>query len=163
VSDADERPDAASPDVLTVVEAMSSLVRTVDGFRHRAATAARVGMTELRALGRLHVSGALSPKQLAEALDLTTGTVTALLDRLERADLVTRIPHPRDRRMLRIELTAEGRARYGSVLATWDRHILAAAQTLPPESVPVTIAFLRELEGNITGPAEGEHATAASA
>lgn len=145
-----------SPQLLEAVAAMSSLVRSADNFRHRAAEEARVGKTELRALGRIYVAGSLSPKQLAEALDLTTGTVTALLDRLERAELVTRIPHPQDRRMLRIELTPEGRERYGHVLGIWNRHILAAAATVPPETLAATVEFIRRLERSISGADELE-------
>ena len=138
------------PEIREAVEAVSSLVRSSDGFRHRAAAEAQVGLTELRALGRIMVAGSLSPKQLAEALDLTTGTVTALLDRLERAGLVARTPHPRDRRMLQISLTPLGRDRYSGVLAIWDRQVIAAAEAMPTETLLATVEFLRRLEGLIT-------------
>lgn len=61
----------------------------------------------LRALGG---SGQLSPSGLAERLGCTRATMTGLLDTLQRRDLVTRQPNPRDRRSFRIVLTAEGRA-----------------------------------------------------
>jgi DNA-binding MarR family transcriptional regulator len=122
----------------------------VDGFRHRAAADAELGQTELRALTRLNAAGSLSPKQLAVALDLTTGTVTALLDRLERAGLVVRSAHPRDRRMLQIALTPAGSERLGSVLANWDGYVIAATEAMPPESVLATVDFLRRLESLIT-------------
>ncbi len=51
----------------------------------------------------------LSPHQLGERLLVTRGTVTGLLDTLQRQGLVRRIPHPDDRRMLLIELTDTGR------------------------------------------------------
>jgi DNA-binding MarR family transcriptional regulator len=158
VDDQDDRfrrSDAARPEVREAVEAVSSLVRSSDGFRHRAAAEAQVGLTELRALGRIMVAGSLSPKQLAEALDLTTGTVTALLDRLERAGLVARSPHPRDRRMLQIELTPLGRDRYSGVLANWDRQVVMAAETMPRETLLATVEFLRRLEGLITSEQSG--------
>ncbi|WP_210507251.1 MarR family transcriptional regulator [Naasia sp. SYSU D00057] len=153
MNDQDDRLSAvaeARPEVRDAVEAVSSLVRSSDGFRHRAAEEAQVGLTELRALGRIMVAGSLSPKQLAEALDLTTGTVTALLDRLERAGLVARTPHPRDRRMLQISLTPLGHDRYSGVLANWDRQVIAAAEAMPPEALLATVKFLRRLEGLIT-------------
>jgi DNA-binding MarR family transcriptional regulator len=149
-------PAPARPEVRDAVNAISSLVQSTDGFRNRAAAQAQVGLTELRALNRINSAGSLSPKQLAEALDLTTGTVTALLDRLERADLVTRAPHPRDRRMLQIELTPAGRERVGGVLASWDGHVIAAAQSMPPESVLATVEFLRRLAGLMSDEPDAE-------
>ena len=166
MNDQDDRLSSATdarPEIRDAVEAVSSLVRSSDGFRHRAALEAQVGLTELRALGRIMVAGSLSPKQLAEALDLTTGTVTALLDRLERAGLVTRTPHPRDRRMLQIELTPLGRDRYSGVLAIWDRQVVAAAEAMPPEALLATVEFLRRLEGLITHEHSGWGAREASA
>src|SRR5205807_684549 len=53
--------------------------------------------------------GSLSPCDIGEQLSVTRGTVTGLLDSLERQKLVHRTPHPKDRRMLTIELTEEGR------------------------------------------------------
>jgi DNA-binding MarR family transcriptional regulator len=53
--------------------------------------------------------GSLSPCDIGEELSVTRGTVTGLLDSLERQRLVRRTPHPKDRRMLLIELTDEGR------------------------------------------------------
>lgn len=50
----------------------------------------------------------LSPCEIGERLFVTRGTVTGLLDSLERQRLVRRLPHPEDRRMLLIELTEEG-------------------------------------------------------
>jgi DNA-binding MarR family transcriptional regulator len=141
----DSAPVDGPPEVQEAVDAMSALIRSVDGFRHRAASGAHVGLTELRALGRINTAGRLSPKQLAQSLDLTTGTVTALLDRLERADLVTRIPHPHDRRMLLVELTPEGHVRLGAVLADWDGHVVAAADGMPPADLAATVRFLRRL------------------
>jgi DNA-binding MarR family transcriptional regulator len=52
----------------------------------------------------------LSPCDIGEELQVTRGTVTGLLDSLERQRLVRRLPHPEDRRMLLIELTEEGRS-----------------------------------------------------
>ncbi|MBA2427064.1 MAG: MarR family transcriptional regulator [Actinobacteria bacterium] len=49
----------------------------------------------------------LSPYEIGERRLVTRGTVTGLLDTLEKQGLVRRIPHPDDRRMLLIELTDE--------------------------------------------------------
>jgi DNA-binding MarR family transcriptional regulator len=57
----------------------------------------------------------LSPYEIGERRLVTRGTVTGLLDTLEKQGFVRRIPHPEDRRMLLIELAGEGRAILGQV------------------------------------------------
>jgi len=68
--------------------------------RYRAVLARRLGLgdTESAALAHLARSGPLTPRQLGRLLFLTSGGVTALLHRLERAGHVTREAHPTDRR-----------------------------------------------------------------
>ena len=51
----------------------------------------------------------LAPHQIGDRRLVTRGTVTGLLDTLEKQGLVKRTPHPDDRRMLLIELTGKGR------------------------------------------------------
>lgn len=51
-----------------------------------------------------------NPKDLARSSLITSGAMTARLDRLERARLITRAPDPGDRRGVLIRLTGEGEA-----------------------------------------------------
>jgi DNA-binding MarR family transcriptional regulator len=48
------------------------------------------------------------PKHLAEFALVTSGAMTARLDRLQRAGLIERHPDPHDRRALRVVLTTRG-------------------------------------------------------
>jgi DNA-binding MarR family transcriptional regulator len=47
----------------------------------------------------------LEPSVIAERLLITTGSVTSLLDNLEKRGLIRRLPHPQDRRKLLIDIT----------------------------------------------------------
>ena len=49
--------------------------------------------------------GRMTAGQLATAARLTTGAVTAVVDRLERVGLVRRVPDPGDRRRVLVEVT----------------------------------------------------------
>jgi DNA-binding MarR family transcriptional regulator len=51
----------------------------------------------------------LCPWEIGERLLVTRGTVTGLLDSLERLELIRRVPNPDDRRSLRIELTSKAK------------------------------------------------------
>jgi DNA-binding MarR family transcriptional regulator len=74
------------------------------------AVADRVGMnsTDLETLDFLVLNGPLSAGQLAELTGLTTGAITGLVDRLERAGMVRRVSDPADRRKVIVELISEG-------------------------------------------------------
>ena len=49
-----------------------------------------------------------NPSDLARSSLITTGAMTARLDRLERAGLIRRAPDPTDRRAVRVHLTDDG-------------------------------------------------------
>jgi len=52
----------------------------------------------------------LEPSVISERLLTTTGTMTSLLDTLERRDLIRRTPHPDDRRKLLVHVTPAAQA-----------------------------------------------------
>jgi len=68
-------------------------------FFHEA-VAVHVGMSaaEWKCFGLLDQHGAMAASRLAELSGFTTGAITGIVDRLERARLVRREPHPTDRR-----------------------------------------------------------------
>ena len=63
----------------------------------------------------------MSPTELSEILVRSSGGVTQILDRLERARLVARAPDPDDRRKVVVELTAEGLRTADDANATYAR------------------------------------------
>ncbi|MCQ1952109.1 MarR family transcriptional regulator [Arthrobacter sp. zg-Y238] len=56
-----------------------------------------------------------STGEVAEAVDASPAGLSGLLSRLEKAGLVTRAPDPADRRTIRVNLTADGKAALGVV------------------------------------------------
>ncbi|MER8490271.1 MarR family transcriptional regulator [Mesorhizobium australicum] len=76
---------------------------------------ARFGLQagEFDVLATLRRSGspyALTPTALYEATMVTSGAMTNRLDRLEKAGLILRAPHPNDRRGIVVRLTEQGLA-----------------------------------------------------
>ena len=71
------------------------------------AVADHVGMnrTDARCIDLIDQAGGMTAGELARAAGLTTGAVTAVVDRLEAAGLARRVPDPTDRRRVRIETT----------------------------------------------------------
>jgi DNA-binding MarR family transcriptional regulator len=64
-----------------------------------------VNRTDGRALDVIDQRGRLTAGELAGALRMSTGAVTTLVDRLERAGLARRVPDLSDRRRVWIEVT----------------------------------------------------------
>jgi DNA-binding MarR family transcriptional regulator len=115
-----------------LVERIQKLARYFE--RSLGETAREFGLTIqdwelLSSLRRVGPPYRLSPSRLASDLMLSSGAMTARLDRLERAGLVRRRPDPDDRRAIRVELTEKGRQTWGAavdVQAAKERHIAAA-------------------------------------
>src|SRR5579872_2319205 len=71
-------------------------------FNQQVAESLGVNATDLQCLNLLELQGALTPGELARCCGLTTGGVTVVLDRLEKAGYIKREPNPDDRRSLLI-------------------------------------------------------------
>jgi DNA-binding MarR family transcriptional regulator len=66
-----------------------------------------VNVTDMKCLDIMTLRGSVSPSELAEHTGRSTGATTAMLDRLEKAKLVERRPHPTDRRATLVVLSKE--------------------------------------------------------
>jgi len=74
----------------------------------------------------------LEPSVIAERLVVTTGSMTSLLDNLEKRDLVRRLPHPEDRRKVLIEITPDAQVIVDELLPALharERAVIGAALT----------------------------------
>jgi DNA-binding MarR family transcriptional regulator len=81
-------------------------------------------LRSLAALGREHE---MTAGQLARSADLNPATVTAMLDHLEAANIVTRHRSTEDRRVCNVSLTSEGwellERKLASWQALWEEHL----------------------------------------
>lgn len=73
--------------------------KVLAAYRHRTAVARRLDMSESEISALTHLAeGGMTPGELGRRLQLTSGGMTALLHRLDRAGHILRRPHPTDRR-----------------------------------------------------------------
>jgi DNA-binding MarR family transcriptional regulator len=98
-------------------------------------TAATYGLTigEWYLLGAIRRNGApyrVPAGKLAEQIGITAGALTGRLDRLERRDLLRRVPDPDDRRVTFIELTDEGYELWQSAVGVQARREQLVASAL---------------------------------
>jgi len=109
------------------------------------ARASGVTQSDFSALDILERAGQMTPGQLAERLSLTTGAVTALIDRLERAGWISRSPHPSDRRSQVLALTEEAQAIGEREMGPWAAEMQAAAKRLSAADREAAARFLDAL------------------
>jgi DNA-binding MarR family transcriptional regulator len=84
-------------------------------FDELAAERLGVNLTDLRCMDLIEQHGGLTAGELAEAAHLTTGAVTAVLDRLERAGYARRVRDKADRRRVRAHLTPKAERAAGAI------------------------------------------------
>lgn len=84
----------------------------------------------------------LTPAELAERTGVTRATITGLVDTLERAGLVTRTPHPEDRRMMSVGLTKRGEKLLARIMP---EHFRRMAWLMEPLSENERRVFVRLL------------------
>lgn len=91
-----------------VLQACRRLSAAVDLFDEACCQQLRLNRSDLRALNLLE-DGPVSMKTIADRLGLTPGSVTQLVDRLERQGWVERVPSPVDRRSTAVRLLTSAR------------------------------------------------------
>src|SRR5918992_5162163 len=79
----------------------------VDNFDQAVADHLGINRTDGRCIDLIDQAGGMTAGELAKAAGLTTGAVTAVVDRLEAAGVARRVADPEDRRRVRIEATAK--------------------------------------------------------
>ncbi|WP_426997150.1 MarR family winged helix-turn-helix transcriptional regulator [Pseudarthrobacter sp. N5] len=117
---------AAAADVRAVVKAMRRLDIGNGRLRVRLARELDVSVAELNALAFVRDGGHLTPKQLSRDLHITTGSVTSMIDKLERSGFLQRKPNPADRRSLLLQLTPAGDHAMSWVYDHFHRAVVAA-------------------------------------
>jgi DNA-binding MarR family transcriptional regulator len=108
---------------------------------------------ELLALAYLSVEGPLGPTELTHRLHMTTGAMTAMLDRLAGRDYVVREPHATDRRRIMVGLTKSGRDRIFTQVHGMANEVVAITEELPAEERSVIGRYLERVGAVISPPA----------
>jgi DNA-binding MarR family transcriptional regulator len=132
-------------------EGMERYQASVDDFDREVARLLGVNETDLRCLEILiqDVPEA-TPRVLADRLGLTTGSVTSMLDRLEKAGYLTRSPHPSDRRKLIVRATEAATQRtwelMGPLVAEGNQRLLRRYSAEQLDLITEFLASARDLQ-----------------
>jgi DNA-binding MarR family transcriptional regulator len=98
---------------------------------------------------------ALLQKQLADRARVEQPTMAALLARMERDGLITREPHPEDRRASRISLSAKAKARLPLATERLEEVVDQATAGFSQRERTTLIELLRRVVKNLDEAGEG--------
>ena len=114
---------------------------------HEHATSQRLGLgaTDVRFLTLLDLHGPLTPGRLSELTGLTTGSVTGVIDRLERAGFVGRERDGADRRKVRVVPAPNASERLAAERHDRSDLLDAALDRRDHTELEVIARFLREI------------------
>jgi DNA-binding MarR family transcriptional regulator len=146
-------PDPATSDDARVRQHVAALTREL--FRQATALAAAITeasglhQTDVAALRALDaaVSEPVTVSRLGSELGLSSGAVTALVDRLERHGMVQRTRDPTDRRRVHVTLTDKSRTLGMDLLEPIAQRSRRAIAALDADGLQSVEAFLATLVG----------------
>lgn len=152
------RPEASPEQALA---GMDQLIALSLVGQHDIAQRLGVNVTDLTCLGFVLAAGEdpISAGELAEQAGLTTGAVTGVLNRLERAGFAHRQADPEDRRRVRVVADAAAAATAASVYEPFYRRLNELFADYTPAEIAVLSdwftraaglmrAYLEELRGD---------------
>jgi DNA-binding MarR family transcriptional regulator len=135
---------APSPAPIELLQAMRQLYAAIDRFDAQAAAALGVDRSALRAINAME-RGAIGPGARGAELGLSSGSVTALLDRLERAGHVTRRLSRQDGRRRDADLTKAARGQADRIYARLGQAITGAVAELDEDRLRIIVQGLGAL------------------
>jgi DNA-binding MarR family transcriptional regulator len=145
------------PTVRTGVDALNALRRyrvAETAMRRRTRSAMRLNETDVTAL-RFVVNAerdarAVSPKDLAVHLGISSASTTVLVDRLVGSGHLTRGRHPRDGRAVVLTATATAHADMRKTFSDLHRRMMAVAGDLDPHEAAVVTSFLERMSDAVS-------------
>jgi DNA-binding MarR family transcriptional regulator len=124
------------------------LVRTIANvvvFNAQVAEQLGLGVSDMQFMTYLMQDGPLSPGRLSELSGLKSGSVTGVIDRLERAGYVHRERDESDRRKVRVVLNTEKLQSAGSPYAGQAAHLRGVLGAFQGEELETIARFLERL------------------
>ncbi|WP_374008664.1 MarR family winged helix-turn-helix transcriptional regulator [Leifsonia sp. LS-T14] len=132
-----------------VVEALRAFSVAEAALRRRSKGARRRSENDIAAMRyllRAHEAGrSVRPKELGEYLGIQSSSVTALLDRLEKAGRIRRESSPVDRRALVVVPTIPEDERQRATIGDVRPELAEVAASLGPEQARIVLGFLRRM------------------
>lgn len=149
----------SSHSVEAIVRLLQGEMAEVLSFAASVARRTGLGLSEMIALEHLQRAGGegLTPTQLGRRLSMSSGTITALVDRLERAGYAERRPNPADRRSSVVHVRPAGLEEAARHMRALAGDLLAATAGFGETERATVGAYLGSVTEVIARHARGEH------
>lgn len=125
-----------------IVVSMTDLAGALGRLNDLIAQHLGIAQTDLLCLHALNRAGASTAGALSSQLGRTTGAVTHMIDRLEKAGYVRRQPDPGDRRRVLVEASTQGLERIASFYEGLDVRSRRLMATFSDDQLATIHAFL---------------------
>ncbi|GIP18677.1 hypothetical protein J40TS1_43190 [Paenibacillus montaniterrae] len=112
--------------ILDVITEMRSVQHQSKRFMERLTEDAPLSPNHVMLLMDLKLSGSMRITEISERFSVTAGAATSMCDKLEEQQLVYRIRHKVDRRVVQVALTAEGEKVVDDIFAALPQEKLQA-------------------------------------
>jgi MarR family 2-MHQ and catechol resistance regulon transcriptional repressor len=119
--------------------------RTLETIAQRSVEGLGMCLSDFGVLEALLHKGPLPVSEIGAKVLLTSGSMTAAVDRLESRGLVRRKDDPKDRRARIVHLTARGRRLIREMFARHEQAMEQAVSVLPAKQRHALVRLLREL------------------
>ena len=130
---------------LEIQQQMVQMIAQVVLFNHAANASLGLGASDSQFLTLLQMRGSMTPGQLAAATGLTSGTVTGVIDRLEKAKLVRRERDGSDRRKVLVLPMADAVDRLAPIYAGQGAMLQRVLRRRTSDELKVITSFLGDL------------------
>lgn len=139
--------EPAPPAALTTatLRALRRILRESERGGRKLAAATGLTPSQLLVLQEVDRRGTTTPSSVASTLHFGQATVTAIVDRLERAGLVTRTRGASDRRTFQLAATEAGRAALDAAPSLLQERFIDQFPTLPDWEQAMMLAALERL------------------
>lgn len=104
-----------------------------------------VSAAQINCLLALYENGPLPPSQIAKYVMVNSSTVTGIIDRLEKKNLVKRLRISQDRRVITIELTKNGKTLAENAPPPIQQKIIDGLNKLSPDEIDKIALTLKGL------------------
>lgn len=128
-----------------ILVALRRITRAIDLQSKRLMKATGLTAPQLVVLHTLRRNGPMAPSMIAKSVSLSQGTITTILDRLQRAELVERTRNSKDKRILEADLTAKGAAAADNAPELLQSEFLGRFRTLQVWEQNMLIASLQRI------------------
>lgn len=122
-----ERDDEGKALDLRLIRVINNSMKELYASLERAVDSYGLSMETFRILEFLYNRGPHSIQKISDTFSIPSGSITYVVDKLEKKGFVERLPIPGDRRKTNVELTGEGRRYFDNI---FPKHVQTISENL---------------------------------